>query len=350
MLLDFHAKRFPVSIVSPTMESDENKNENTRDFWLKQFNMFGYVQGESIQQHICRFNTLVSKLKSFGQVFVEHQLSKQLLDSLPMSWNNVRLALKDSPRFKEYTLAEVIKKIEVYDMEYKKRQMLNPSSANKSTHNPFNLTFAASSAFHTPRSHTPSPTEYNKPSNAQIQGRHSQSNVSTTAKDTTSSGKDIVTTTPVVSNSLPKVNNEMLEAYAELGQVFLSKEDVISTDEIDQAHKKFDDLYQAYRTGVPSSSLTDLCSCACCEKYAFMSKAYKRIYNENCSFRYIIKEMKENELKFKNRIKDNEAAIDYYKSGFFGNSSSVLENSNKIAELEKQLDEAKAKIADLQVK
>ena len=112
-------------------EGDENIKENRRDFWLKQFNMFGYVQGETIQQHISRFNTLVSKLKSLGQVFVEHQLSKQLLDSLPMSWHNVCLALKDSPQFKEYTLAEVVKKIEYYDMEYKKRQMSNPSSAHK---------------------------------------------------------------------------------------------------------------------------------------------------------------------------------------------------------------------------
>ena len=86
MLLNFHtAKRFPVSIVSPTMDSDENIKENSRDYWYKQFNMIGYVQGESIQHHISRFNTLVSKPKSLGQVFVEHQLSKQLLDSLPMS-------------------------------------------------------------------------------------------------------------------------------------------------------------------------------------------------------------------------------------------------------------------------
>jgi len=171
--------------------------------------------------------------------------------------------------------------------------------------------------------------------NTQTQECHPQASVSTTEKEN-------ATTIPVVCNSSPKLNNNILEAYAELGQLLLVQEkEVVSTVEIDSAYKKFHDLYQYHKTRVSLPILEQLCTVDCTERFVNIYKTNQNFQERNLTYACEIKEMKRSEILWRKKIESLENTLFTYKQ-------KLADSRIDLAKLTQMLEQSNAKVKDLQ--
>ncbi|XP_076917057.1 uncharacterized protein LOC143613551 [Bidens hawaiensis] len=69
--------------------------KNSRKGMLKgEFNMFNYIQGETIASLISRFETLITKINSAGIDYDQIEINDKLLNSLPYSWSSSVITIK----------------------------------------------------------------------------------------------------------------------------------------------------------------------------------------------------------------------------------------------------------------
>ena len=77
--------------------------------------------GESLQDIITRFTTVVNELLSFGKVYTTEEQVDKVIRTLPRSWEIKVTAIREANDQTKMTLDELVRNIETCEMNVHKR-------------------------------------------------------------------------------------------------------------------------------------------------------------------------------------------------------------------------------------
>ena len=77
--------------------------------------------GESLQDMITRFTTVVNELISLGKVYTTEEQVDKVLRTLPRSWKIKVTAIREAKDLTNMTLDELVGNLKTYEMNIEKR-------------------------------------------------------------------------------------------------------------------------------------------------------------------------------------------------------------------------------------
>ncbi|XP_076901112.1 uncharacterized protein LOC143555454 [Bidens hawaiensis] len=106
--------------------------KNSRKGMLKgEFNMFNYIQGESIDSLISIFETLITKINSAKIEVEQIEINDKLLNSLPYSWSSSVITIRGTSDLQLMSLSDLTSVIKSFVMDEKLRMNNHISSLSK---------------------------------------------------------------------------------------------------------------------------------------------------------------------------------------------------------------------------
>ncbi|GJU92245.1 retrovirus-related pol polyprotein from transposon TNT 1-94 [Tanacetum coccineum] len=138
-LLKFHnvadAKSLWEAIKSRFGRNEESKKMQ-KNVLKHQFEIFSTASNESLDKAYDRFQKLISQLEVHGAPISKEYINQKFLRSLPLSWNQIALIMRNKPDIDEIDINDLYNNLRVYEDEMKR------SSSSTSTSQ--NLTFLSS--------------------------------------------------------------------------------------------------------------------------------------------------------------------------------------------------------------
>ncbi|GJX35078.1 hypothetical protein Tco_0246635 [Tanacetum coccineum] len=138
-LLKFHnvpdAKSLWATIKSRFGGNEESKKMQ-KNVLKHQFENFATASNESLDKAYDRFQKLISQLEVHGAPISKEDINQKFLRSLPSSWNQIALIMRNKPGIDEIDIDDLYNNLRVYDNEMKK--------SSSSTSNSRNLAFLSS--------------------------------------------------------------------------------------------------------------------------------------------------------------------------------------------------------------
>ncbi|KAI3744682.1 hypothetical protein L1987_57771 [Smallanthus sonchifolius] len=105
-------------------EGNLDMRESRKDMLRQKFNMFKYVNGESLESQINRFTHLMNEISGAGIEMTKGEINKKLLNSLPINWNFNITTIKRTKDIYTTSLSELISILRSYEMDDQQRQIM----------------------------------------------------------------------------------------------------------------------------------------------------------------------------------------------------------------------------------
>ncbi|KAJ0801520.1 putative RNA-directed DNA polymerase [Helianthus annuus] len=114
---------------------------NRAQLLIQQYEMFGYVCGESMTQQFERFVSLVSELKFRGVIYDNECLVNKFMRSLPDRWSTYTMVIRESKDLTKMTLTQLHGLLETYELELNKDKKISQGSTQVDDDTPSPQTF-----------------------------------------------------------------------------------------------------------------------------------------------------------------------------------------------------------------
>ncbi|GJX07941.1 hypothetical protein Tco_0195873 [Tanacetum coccineum] len=95
-----------------------------------QFENFSTASNESLDKAYDRFQKLISQLEVHGAPISKEDINQKFLKSLPSSWNQIALILRNKPDIDEIDIDDLYNNLKVYEDELKRSSGSNSASQN----------------------------------------------------------------------------------------------------------------------------------------------------------------------------------------------------------------------------
>ncbi|GKC93493.1 hypothetical protein Tco_1158935, partial [Tanacetum coccineum] len=132
-LLKFHivadAKSLQEAIKSRFGGNVESKKMQ-KNVLKHQFENFSTTSNESLDKAYDRFQKLISQLEVHGAPISKEDINQKFLRSLPSSWNQIALIMRNKPDIDEIDIDDLYNNLRVYEDELKRSSGSNSASQN----------------------------------------------------------------------------------------------------------------------------------------------------------------------------------------------------------------------------
>ncbi|GJR03543.1 hypothetical protein Tco_0526527 [Tanacetum coccineum] len=95
-----------------------------------QFENFSTASNESLDKAYDRFQKLISQLEVHGAPISKEDINQKFLRSLPSSWNQIALIMRNKPDIDEIDIDDLYNNLRVYEDELKRSSGSNSASQN----------------------------------------------------------------------------------------------------------------------------------------------------------------------------------------------------------------------------
>ncbi|GJX33005.1 hypothetical protein Tco_0242860 [Tanacetum coccineum] len=95
-----------------------------------QFEKFSTASNESLDKAYDRFQKLISQLEVYGAPISKEDINQKFLRSLPPSWNQIALIMRNKPDIDEIDIDDLYNNLRVYEDEMKRSSSSTPISQN----------------------------------------------------------------------------------------------------------------------------------------------------------------------------------------------------------------------------
>ncbi|GJT46513.1 hypothetical protein Tco_0955228 [Tanacetum coccineum] len=95
-----------------------------------QFENFSTASNESMDKAYDRFQKLISELEVHGAPISKEDINQKFLRSLPSSWNQIALIMRNKPDIDEIDIDDLYNNLRVYEDELKRSSGSNSASQN----------------------------------------------------------------------------------------------------------------------------------------------------------------------------------------------------------------------------
>ncbi|GJX65301.1 hypothetical protein Tco_0299644 [Tanacetum coccineum] len=95
-----------------------------------QFENFSTASNESLDKAYDRFQKLISQLEVHGAPISKEDINQKFLRSLPPSWNQIALIMRNKPDIDEIDIDDLYNNLRVYEDEMKRSSSSNSASQN----------------------------------------------------------------------------------------------------------------------------------------------------------------------------------------------------------------------------
>ncbi|GJY87896.1 hypothetical protein Tco_0502524 [Tanacetum coccineum] len=132
-LLKFHnvadAKSLWEAIKSRFGGNEESKKMQ-KNVLKHQFEIFSTASNESLDKAYDRFQKLISQLEVHGAPISKEDINQKFLRSLPPSWNQIALIMRNKPNIDEIDIDDLYNNLRVYEDEMKRSSSSTSTSQN----------------------------------------------------------------------------------------------------------------------------------------------------------------------------------------------------------------------------
>ncbi|GKA83260.1 putative ribonuclease H-like domain-containing protein [Tanacetum coccineum] len=132
-LLKFHnvtdAKSLWETIKSRFRGNEESKKMQ-KNVLKHQFGIFSTASNESLDKAYDRFQKLISQLEVHGAPISKENINLKFLKSLPLSWNQISLIMRNKPDIDEIDIDDLYNNLRVYEDEMKRSLSSTSTSQN----------------------------------------------------------------------------------------------------------------------------------------------------------------------------------------------------------------------------
>ncbi|GKB28497.1 hypothetical protein Tco_0867898, partial [Tanacetum coccineum] len=95
-----------------------------------QFEILSTASNESLDKSYDRFHKLISQLEVHGAPISKEDINQKFLRSLPSSWNQIALIMRNNPDIDEIDIDDLYNNLRVYEDELKRSSGSNSASQN----------------------------------------------------------------------------------------------------------------------------------------------------------------------------------------------------------------------------
>ncbi|GJQ97370.1 ribonuclease H-like domain-containing protein [Tanacetum coccineum] len=121
-LLKFHNVADVKSLweeIKARFRGNEESNKMQKNVLKHQFENFSTTSNESLDKAYDRFQKLISQLEVHGAQISKEDINQKFLRSLPPSWNQIALIMRNKPDIDEIDIDDLYKNLRVYEDEMK---------------------------------------------------------------------------------------------------------------------------------------------------------------------------------------------------------------------------------------
>ncbi|GKB57689.1 hypothetical protein Tco_0913875 [Tanacetum coccineum] len=110
--------------------SNEESKKMQKNVLKHQFENFSTASNESSDKAYDRFQKLISQLEVHGAPILKEDINQKFLRSLPSSWNQIVLIMRNKPNIDEIDIDDLYTNLRVYEDELKRSLGSNSASQN----------------------------------------------------------------------------------------------------------------------------------------------------------------------------------------------------------------------------
>ncbi|GKC68884.1 hypothetical protein Tco_1114767 [Tanacetum coccineum] len=96
----------------------------------QQYDNFTASRSEGLDKTYDRFQKLISQLEIHGEVISHEDANLKLLRSLPSTWNNIALIMRNKTNLDELSMDDLYNNLKVYEAEIKSQSSSSLNSQN----------------------------------------------------------------------------------------------------------------------------------------------------------------------------------------------------------------------------
>ncbi|GJY60374.1 hypothetical protein Tco_0461031, partial [Tanacetum coccineum] len=119
-LLKFHNVAYAKSLweaIKSRFGGNEESKKMQKNVLKHQFENFSTVSNESVDKAYDRFQKLISQLEVHGALISKEDINQKFLRSLPPSWNQIALIMRNKPDIDEINIDDLYNNLRVYEDE-----------------------------------------------------------------------------------------------------------------------------------------------------------------------------------------------------------------------------------------
>ncbi|GJX66564.1 hypothetical protein Tco_0300907 [Tanacetum coccineum] len=107
---------------------NEESKKMQKNVLKHQFENFSTTSNESLDKAYDRFQKLISQLEVHGSPILKEDINQKFLRSLPSSWNQIALIMRNKPGIDEIDIDDLYNNLRIYEDEMKRSSSSNFAS------------------------------------------------------------------------------------------------------------------------------------------------------------------------------------------------------------------------------
>ncbi|GJW27304.1 ribonuclease H-like domain-containing protein [Tanacetum coccineum] len=116
--------------IKSRFRGNEKSKKMQKNVLKHQFENFSTASNESLDKAYDRFQKLISQLEVHGAPISKEDINQKFLRSLPPSWNQIALIMRNKPDIDEIDIDDLYKNLRVYEDEMKRSSFSTSTSQN----------------------------------------------------------------------------------------------------------------------------------------------------------------------------------------------------------------------------
>ncbi|GJZ42665.1 putative reverse transcriptase domain-containing protein, partial [Tanacetum coccineum] len=126
----FSAKSEKCEAIKSRFGGNVESKKMQKNVLKHQFENFSTTSNESLDKAYDRFQKLISQLEVHGALISKEDINQKFLRSLPPSWNQIALIMRNKPDIDEIDIDDLYKNLKVYEDEIKRSSSSISNSQN----------------------------------------------------------------------------------------------------------------------------------------------------------------------------------------------------------------------------
>ncbi|GKB13737.1 hypothetical protein Tco_0847660 [Tanacetum coccineum] len=119
-----------VSQSNPRFWCNVESKKMPKNVLKHQFENFSTASNESLDKAYDRFQKLISQLEVHGAPISKEDINQKFLRSLPPSWNQIALIIRNKPNIDEIDIDDLYNNLRVYEDEMKSTNEVSTASGD----------------------------------------------------------------------------------------------------------------------------------------------------------------------------------------------------------------------------
>ncbi|GJS55484.1 putative ribonuclease H-like domain-containing protein [Tanacetum coccineum] len=118
------------AVIKARFGGNEESKKIKKNVLKHQFENFSTASNESLDKDYDRFQKLISQLEVHGALISKEDINQKFLKSLPPSWNQIALIMRNKPDIDEIDIDDIYNNLRVYEDEMKRSSSSSSTSQN----------------------------------------------------------------------------------------------------------------------------------------------------------------------------------------------------------------------------